>query len=75
MIVTVYTDNIASWSDEGSVVRAIGLDSAGRQITFGIEPRCAHDIFNALVIQDEESVDVEVEDWQILGVQPVASRD
>lgn len=73
MIVTIYADNLASWSDDGSVVRAIGLDSAGNTVTFGIEPRYAQDIGQALIFGDEESVDVEVEDWQVIGVQPMAS--
>jgi hypothetical protein len=63
MILTVADDTI--YEDHGTVVTLEGTDEQGRKHTFGADWRSAQAIRAALDI--ESAIDVEVEDWQLLG--------
>lgn len=68
MLITIDETSIASLADHGSVVLVTGADTSGRMITFGAEPRMINDIAHAVMIEDE-IVQVEIEPWQVMGVQ------
>lgn len=67
MIVTVYTDNVAAFMADDPWVNAVGLDRAGNQITFRTDYGQAQDLTQRLLYGDETSVDVEVDQSDVIS--------
>lgn len=62
----VYVDRIVR--DEGSVVLFAGDNDYGEMITFACDHRPAQDLATR-ILEGDEVVECEVEDWQITGVE------
>ena len=68
MHITFTTDDVVSTlADGGSVVTMVGTLENGERVRVGIEHRCAEAILSAVLGEDWDEVDAEIEAWQILG--------
>lgn len=71
MIVTLTEEDVATVRDCGSVVQITGTGEDGQRITFGSDARMIVPILQALVMDLEFEIPVEVEDWQVLSARSV----
>lgn len=71
MQVTLEDTDVATLIDQGTVVVITGTGEDGQRVTFGADARAIEPALRALVMDEEFSVDVEVDEWQILRVTPV----
>lgn len=68
--VTLIDTDVATAIDHGSVVRITGTDSeTGERVTFAGDHRPMGQVMEALVMDVEDEVEVEVEDYQVLRVE------
>jgi hypothetical protein len=68
-IITLTIEDLATLASHGSVWSITGTGEDGERVTFGGEPRLMDDVAGALMIGDEDEVEVSIEDWQVLSTQ------
>jgi hypothetical protein len=65
MQVTLTIDDVLTAVDHGSVVAITGTDENGRRVTFAGDVRPMNEVMSSLIMDLEDEVTVEVEDWQL----------
>lgn len=68
MTITLVDTDIATLVDHGSIIAITGTDEEGQRVRFGADARMIEPALQALVMDEEYEIDVEVDDWQVLGV-------
>lgn len=66
--ITLTLDDVSTAVDHGSTVSIVGTDSKGKRVAFAGDARPMCQVLEALVMDQEDEITVEVEPWQILGL-------
>lgn len=71
MIVTISVEDVATAFQDSSIIRITGTDESGRRVTFAGDARPMSTMIENLLHDEDESVPVELEAWQILSIEEV----